>query len=59
MLSSQIGEKLGGRSATPGSDILVAAVDALDGFCEVLALPLKVGGQGFVEGPQQGLGRAV
>jgi len=50
MLAAQIGEKFGGGSGTPGSDILVASTDALDGFCEVLALPLKVGGQSIVEG---------
>ena len=50
MLAAQIGEKLGGRSGTSGSYILVALTDALDGFCEVLALPLQVGGQSIVEG---------
>ena len=50
MLAAQIGEQLYSGSGTPGLHILVAVTDALDGFCEVLALPLKVGGQGVVEG---------
>jgi hypothetical protein len=50
MLAAQIGEKLGRGSGTPGSYIFVAVTDALDGFCKVLALPLKVGGQSIVEG---------
>src|SRR5271157_4349256 len=50
MLAAQAGEKLGGGSGTPGSYILVAVTDALNGFCEVLALPLQVGGQNIVEG---------
>ena len=50
MLAAQIGEKLGGGSGTPGSHILVAAADALDGFREVLALLLQIGGQNIVEG---------
>ena len=50
MLAAQIGEKLSGGSGTPGSYILVAVTDALDGLCEVLAFPLKVGDQSIVEG---------
>jgi hypothetical protein len=50
MLAVEVGEKLGGRSGASGSQILVTATDALDRFCEVLALPLEIGGQSFVEG---------
>jgi hypothetical protein len=50
MFAAQIGEKLGGGSGTPGPHILIALTDALDGFCEVLTFPLKVGGQNIVEG---------
>jgi len=50
MLPAKIGEKLGGGSGATSSYILVAATDALNGFCEVLALPLQVGGQSIVEG---------
>jgi len=50
MLAAQIGEKLGGGSGTPGFYILVAVTDALDGFREVLPLPLQIGGQSIVEG---------
>ena len=49
MLAAQIGEKLPGGSGAPGSYILVAVADTLNGFREVLALPLKVGGQSVVE----------
>jgi hypothetical protein len=50
MLAAQIGEKLGGWSGAPGLYILVAVTDALSGLCEVLALPLEIGGQSIVEG---------
>jgi hypothetical protein len=50
MLAAQIGEKLGGWSGAAGLHILVAATDALSGFCEVLTLPLEIGGQSIVEG---------
>ena len=50
MLAAQIGEKLCGGSGTPGSYIFVAVTDALDGSCEVLALPLQVSGQSIVQG---------
>jgi hypothetical protein len=40
MLTAQVGEKLSRGCGTPSSYILVAVTDALDGFCEVLALPL-------------------
>ena len=49
MLAPQIGEKFGGRSGAPGSYILVPLTDAVGGFCEVLAFPLKVGCQSIVE----------
>ena len=50
MFLAQIGEKFCGWAATPGSDILVAAADSLNGFCEVMALPLQVGSKSVVEG---------
>jgi hypothetical protein len=50
MLAAQVGEKLSRGSGTPSSYILAAVTDALDGFCEVLALPLKVGSQSVIEG---------
>jgi hypothetical protein len=49
MLAAQIGEKLCGGSGTPGSYIFVAVTDALDGSCEILALPLQVSGQSIVQ----------
>jgi hypothetical protein len=50
MLAAQFGEKFGGGPGAPDSYILVAVTDAFDGFCEVLALPLKVSGQSIVKG---------
>jgi hypothetical protein len=42
MIAAQVGEKLSRGSGTPSSYILVAMTDTLDGFREVLALPLQL-----------------
>jgi hypothetical protein len=49
MLAAKLGERLSGGTGTSGGYILLAFVDALDRFLEILTLPLEIGSHGLVE----------